>query len=478
MKTEQENGVRAPCGSEVQRGGSVNGPSVDIDELLDGPKLSGIQWVAVILAALAAAMDGFDGQLIGFAIPSLLRDWAISREAVAPVVAAGLFGMAIGSVSVGALADRYGRRIALICSIGLFGLSTVAMGAARSVEVLAILRFLAGLGIGGALPCAAIIAVEFAPARLRSIVVTATVVSYPVGGIVAGLLSARLLSSAGWRGLFVLGGILPILFSFLLFAALPESPRYLVRQHGRNNELRRLLARIRGPIPDGTHIIDASEREANTNGQNVRLTDLYSRQWLRDSVALSAVFFMCLLALYSAYSWLPAMLVSAGMDARVASGGLTAYNLGGLVGALLCAWLVGRGGSRLILLGASSGAVSSAFLLSRLFPEMGAVALIVTIGVHGFFVSGVQGPMYALAAHLYPTEMRARGIGAATGFGRLGAIVSAFAGASIITLGGATGFFALLAVAMLLALLSIALIQRHIPPRERARTAAGEVQPG
>lgn len=440
----------------------MSGRTIDIGQILDRETFSRVQMLAVMLAALAVVIDGFDGQLIGFAIPSLLREWRVPRETLAPVVASGLFGMAIGSVSVGSIADRYGRRVALVCSIGLFGMSTLAMAFANGVGVLATLRFLAGLGIGGALPCASIMAVEFAPARMRTVSVTATVVCYPIGGIVAGFFAAHVLPTSGWRSLFFYGGLLPLAFTALLFMALPESPRYLAKRIDRQVELRRLVSRIHGVIPDDTRIVDGSDDTANVKRHHV---NVFAKEWLRDSVALSGVFFMSLMAIFSAFSWLPTMLTSEGMNIRVASNGLTAYNIGGLVGALVCAALVAKVGSRWTLLGASLGAMLSALLLLASFSGIGVGTLVFAIGFHGFFANAVQAPMYALGAHIYPTEMRARGIGTATGFGRLGAIVSAFAGATVITLGGATAYFSLLAVAMLFALIGIGSIRNHIPSR-------------
>ncbi|RDJ97802.1 MFS transporter [Cupriavidus lacunae] len=441
----------------------MSGKAIDIGLILDDGPFSSIQKLAVLLASLAAVLDGFDGQLIGFADPAILREWGMTREAFAPIVAAGLLGMAIGSVSVGAVADRVGRRVALIASISIFGTATLAMGFSSSPLELGALRFIAGLGIGGALPTASIIAVEFTPARMRTLAVTATVVCYPVGGIVAGILSAMVLPNSGWRSLFFLGGLLPLAFTILLALSLPESPRYLARRAHRQEDLRRLLARMRGPIPEGALIVDATKMDADAK---MGLTNLFTARWIRDTAALSGAFFMCLLALYSAFSWLPAMLAFEGLDIGIASHGLTAYNVGGLVGALLCAGLVSRFGSRVILAIAALGAMLTALLLQARYAHIGVSAFIVGIGVHGFFVNAVQGPMYALGAHLYPTEIRARGVGAATAFGRLGAIVSAFAGAAVISLGGAAAYFTLLALAMLFALTCICVIRNHIPARK------------
>ncbi|WP_042885487.1 MFS transporter [Cupriavidus necator] len=448
---------------------SAAGKTMDMGHVVDDGPFSPVQKMAVVLASLAAVMDGFDGQLIGFAVPAILSEWNVTREAFAPVVAAGLFGMAIGSVSVGAVADRIGRRIALIASVCVFGIASFAMSCSSSLIELAAFRFLAGLGIGGALPTASIIAAEFTPARFRTMAVTATVVCYPVGGILAGLLSASVLPGFGWRALFVVGGILPLVFALLLALTLHETPRYLARRAHRQDELKALIARICGSFQEGVRFIDAT---AVAVGADTGLAKLFTAHWIRDTAALSGSFFMCLLALYSAYSWLPAMLSFEGMDLSIAASGLTAYNAGGLIGAILSAWLVSRIGSRITLATAAIGAMLSAVLLQALYSQTTTAGFIIGIGVHGFFVNAVQGPMYAVGTHIYPTEIRARGVGAATAFGRLGAIASAFAGAGIISAGGAAAYFSLLAVAMFLVLVCVCAIGNHIPPAGSSLDAA------
>jgi AAHS family 4-hydroxybenzoate transporter-like MFS transporter len=172
---------------------------------------------------------------------------------------------------------------------------------------------------------------------------------------------------------------------------------------------------------------------------------------------------MCLLAVYSAFSWLPTMLTTQGLSVAVAGSGLTAYNLGGVVGALACAVAIARSGSRWPLLVCSAGAAASALLLLGVDVSRHTGLLIFGLGVHGLFVNAVQSTMYALCAYVYPTGTRATGTASALAFGRLGAIVSAFAGAVVITAGGASSYLLMLGVAMLIVLLALMVVRRHIP---------------
>jgi AAHS family 4-hydroxybenzoate transporter-like MFS transporter len=172
---------------------------------------------------------------------------------------------------------------------------------------------------------------------------------------------------------------------------------------------------------------------------------------------------MCLLAVYTAFSWLPTMLVAEGVSVAIASSGLTAYNMGGVLGALACAVAIMRFGSRWPLLLCCAAAAGSAFFLQHFSVAGHTRLLIVGFGIHGFFVNAVQSALFALCAYVYPTAVRATGTAAGLGLGRLGAIASAFAGAAVITAGGASAYLGMLGGAMLLVFVALSLVSREIP---------------
>ncbi|KAF1054489.1 MAG: 4-hydroxybenzoate transporter PcaK [Stenotrophomonas maltophilia] len=434
--------------------------SADIGNLLDEGPFTRMQKVVVLLAALSIVLDGFDGQLIGFAIPMMIAEWDISREAFAPAVAAGLIGMGVGSACAGLFADRFGRRVAIIASVFVFGTATCAIGLAPDALTVALLRFVAGLGIGGALPSATTMTAEFTPARRRTLAVTATIVCVPLGGMLAGFFASHILPLYGWRTLFFAGGALPIVLGFLLLATLPESPRFLARRPQRWGELGSLLGRMQRPMPAGMHYTDSLEQVQEKREGFRALFDL---AYGRDTLAVWVAFFMCLTAVYSAFSWLPTMLQAEGLSLAVAGSGLTAYNLGGVIGALLCAVSMTRWGSFWPLLVCCLGGAASAFAMQLLDVNQQAGLLIFGFGVHGLFVNAVQSTLYALCAFIYPTGVRATGTASALAFGRVGAILSAFAGASVITLGGAHGYLTLLGSVMVVAMIALMVVRRHIP---------------
>ncbi len=441
--------------------------NADIGRLLDDGIFTTMQKVVVFLAALSIVMDGFDGQLIGFAIPSMIKEWGITRDAFAPAVAAGLIGMGIGSASAGLFADRFGRRTAIIASVLVFGAATCSIGFAPDVLMVAVLRFVAGLGIGGALPSSTTMTAEFTPARRRTMAVTATIVCVPLGGMIAGFYAAEVLPAFGWRGLFFIGGAIAIVLGVVLFVALPESPRYLARHPARWPELGRLLGRMQRPMASDASYTDAveqaAEKAAEKKGSGVRA--LFANGLARDTLAVWAAFFMCLTAVYSAFSWLPTMLASEGLSPALAGGGLTAYNLGGVIGALVCALAITCYGSRWPLVICAAGAAISAFAMQRLNVAHDTNLLIFGFGVHGLFVNAVQSTMYAVCAFMYPTRVRATGTASALAFGRLGAIMSAFAGAAVITAGGASAYLSLLGFSMVFSMIALLIVKRHIPSR-------------
>ncbi|HPO19790.1 MAG TPA: MFS transporter, partial [Rubrivivax sp.] len=192
----------------------------------------------------------------------------------------------------------------------------------------------------------------------------------------------------------------------------------------------------------------------------------------RDTLALCAAFFMVVLALYTAFSWLPTMLANEGIPVAIASQGLTAYNLGGVIGALLCAVFIARFGSRWPMVLACLAAALSAFAMSNMKVTDNVGLLIFGFGVHGMFVNAAQVSLYALCAYVFQTNVRATGTATALAVGRGGGIVSSFTGAAVITSGGASGFLGLLAAAMVLAALAVFAVRRHIPSLARRGAAA------
>jgi AAHS family 4-hydroxybenzoate transporter-like MFS transporter len=392
---------------------------------------SGYQKLVVFLIALTIIFDGIDNQLLGIAIPSIMRDWSVPRAPFAFVLACGMFGMMLGGALAGLTGDRFGRKVALLGSVVVFGVLTLAASAASSLTMLAALRFLAGLGLGGALPNAAALASEFVPERSRALAVTIAIVCVPFGGMLAATLAEFLLPSLGWRGLFVAGGVLPLVAVAALAKVLPESPQYLAGK--------KLPSVDRGSI-----------------------AALFRPDLRRDTIGLWLSFNACLLAVYMAFNWLPTLLAGAGL-AVISSRGILAFNLGGAVGAIVAGLVIGRAGSRVTMLTMAAGAViCTGVLASMTLSGSAALSVMLMLTATGALINAVQTTMYALAAHVYPTMIRATGVGTAVGFGRAGGVLSTYAGSWALASGGTPRFFQMMSVAMLVVFLGLAMVGNHI----------------
>ena len=403
---------------------------IEADRLIDQGRWTAQQKMLIALTALAIVFDGIDNQLLGVAIPSIVREWSVPRAAFAPVISIGYFGMMIGGAVAGLAGDRFGRRSALIASLMLFGGATALTAIVSTPSELALLRLLASAGLGGAIPNATALAAEYVPTRSRPVAVTLTIVCVPVGGTIAGLLGVRLLPVIGWKMLFVAGGMIPFLYALALMRVLPESPRYVARSWERWDESIRAV---------------------------------FQREFVRDTMALLAAFFSCLLAVYLCFSWLTSLLTSKGFDPATANIGITAFNLGGVAGALAGSMVISRIGSRLPMMLMAAAAAGSALVLAIMTIDPSRVVPIMTmLTIVGALINGVQVTLYALAAHIYPSAIRATGVGTASVIGRTGAIVSGYAGAWAIDYRGSEAYFALITAAMVSTLIALACIRRHV----------------
>jgi AAHS family 4-hydroxybenzoate transporter-like MFS transporter len=444
-------------------------PAIDVGRLLDEGRWTAYQRWAVFLAALAIVFDGVDNQLLGIAIPAVMRDWSVPRSAFAPVVFFGYIGMMAGGVLAGLAGDRFGRKVALAGSMLIFGATTLAVAAVNSPGTLGVLRFAAGIGLGGAMPNAAALAAEFVPSVRRPIAVTLTIVCVPLGGTVAGLLGIRALALLGWRMLFVLGGLVPIVAAALYLRLLPESPRYLVRRPARHAELAHVLNRMGHLVPSGATFADATEHAL----ERAPLSRIFQTDLRADTLALWGAFFSGLLAVYIVFSWLTSLLTGAGFDAATAGTAITLFNLGGVAGALAGGVVIASFGSRVSMLSMAAGGALGAAGLAAMSIEAGAAVgpILVMLTLTGAFINAAQTTMYALAAHVYPSATRATGVGTAVAVGRFGAALSGYVGSWAIEWGGSRAYFSAIAGAMVMSCLAIAAVARHIPARG-ARTEA------
>jgi AAHS family 4-hydroxybenzoate transporter-like MFS transporter len=435
--------------------------AIDAAQLLDSGRWSTYQKLLIFATAVTIVLDGVDNQLLPNAVPTLIQEWGRPRREFTDALAIGPFGMMLGGLFGGIVGDRWGRRPALLASVLIFGAFTAALAFVSSIEALAVIRFLAGLGLGGAMPNAATLASEYVPARNRPLAVTLTIVAIPLGGALAGELAAMVIPVFGWRVLFAAAGLISIVVAVLLWWWLPESPTFLARHRVRWPQLVRVLRRAGHEIPDDAVFV-VREQHRQAGGGFARL---FAGDMARDTIAIWVAFFFGLMTYYAVVLLLPALLTApdVGFSQPTASRALAMWNYGGVLAAVLGAVAMQRVGSRVAMLSMAAAAVICGSLLAFVPLEPSrATTLLFLILLAGAFVNGVQTTMYALVAHIYPTEIRSTGVGTAVAIGRIGNVLAAYAGSIAIDRGGTSGYFFTWSGFMLVVLLALASIKRHV----------------
>jgi len=385
-----------------------------------------------LLTAIAILLDGLDSQALSFALPAIAAEWGVEKGSFGIVFMVGLVGMSVGTILLGHAGDRIGRPAAMAISVLLFGLFTGLCAIADGVNEMLVFRFVAGLGMGGAIPNAAAIMSETVMPRWRPLAVTSTILCIPLGGMVGGFLASWILPAFGWRPMFVGCGLVSMLLGIALY-------------------FERGAARA----------ADSADQPVSIRfGKAARL--LLARDARRDTLAIWAAYFWSMMAVYLSLNWLPSLLAGAGFDLRAASLVAAIFNCGGIVGALLGAALIRPFGSRPVLIAMALGGGATGALLFAWPPYPDAFApSIVLIAALGVFSAGIQSILFAVAAQLYAVETRATAIGVAVGFGRTGAMISAIAGGVLIGAEGG-GFFLVMALLMTMLAVSLTILRKHV----------------
>jgi AAHS family 4-hydroxybenzoate transporter-like MFS transporter len=430
--------------------------TIDIQAFIDNHALSRFQIRILVLCFIIVAIDGFDTAAIGFIAPAIRADWGLTPAELAPLFGAGLFGLMGGAFLFGPLADRFGRkRILIVCSL-FFALAALASAFAQDLRWLTALRFLTGLGLGGAMPNAITLTSEYCPQRSRSMLVSLMFCGFTLGSASGGLLAAQLVADWGWRSVLMLGGVLPVLFLPVLIMALPESARFLVMQGSANAKIASILARV---SPERG--LDSARFTGSAKPTGLPVAKLFAPQLLGGTLLLWVTFFMGLLVVYLLSSWLPTLLNGTGISLAKASLITAMFQVGGTVGAILLGVLMDRFSPGCVL--------ATSYLFAAVFiAAMGSVAnapglLAACVFAAGFFVSGSQVGVNTLAAAFYPTESRATGVSWANGVGRIGSIVGSLAGGVMMSFGmdiaSVFGIVAVPAVIAGLAMLAISIVR-------------------
>lgn len=433
----------------------------DIAEILDHGAWHPRQKRILLLASLVAMVDGVDAQVLSLALPMIAKDWGEPRSAFAILMALSFVAMAIGTAVGGFIGDRLGRKTTLIGSTCVFGALTLASAFGHSLLGLGLMRGIAALGLGAAMPNVATLVAEYTPVRQRSIALGISMSALPVGGIVLGLLSAFILPRYGWQALFLIAGGLPLLIAVLLLAFLPESLRFLVRDPANLTKIDKIVSSMHSSDFAISGFIDTGETAPQ---KRAAVSAVLSGSFARDTYLIGVAFFFVVFSTYLVFTWSPTLLTDLGYSGAFIGTGLSCFSAGGLIGGIIGAKFVQWVGSRWALFGMSVVGVASAALLAVLIRITDGSAggwMIAGLFCAGFVIPGTGAVIYVLAGQIYPTSIRATGVGVAAGFGRLGAVTSAFVGPFLLH-GHGTPFFLATAATMLAAALSLLAVRHRV----------------
>jgi AAHS family 4-hydroxybenzoate transporter-like MFS transporter len=414
--------------------------AVEVQAFIDAERVSPLQKRLLFLCFLVIAIDGFDTAIVGFIAPAVRAEWGLGVAQLGPLFASGLFGLMLGAFAVGPLADRYGRKSMLVASMVVFGAASLASSFSGGLTALIALRFLTGLGLGGAMPMTITLASEFCPRARRSSLVTLMFCGFTLGSAMAGLIAARILPSLGWRVLLVGGGLAPLALAPVLAALLPESVRFLVMKGHAQERIADVLRRI-APSSDlrGATFVDTAVSKTSPVGQ------LFGGGLLKGTLLLWLAFFMSLLVVYLMTSWMPTLLQASGASMADAAFISAMYQIGGTLGAILVGRLMDRFDPHRVLFASYLSGAACIVLISLSTHSRELMTLAVFAA--GACISGGQVGGNALSAAFYPTAYRATGVAWANGIGRSGSIVGSLLGGILLGLGwAATTVYALVAI--------------------------------
>ncbi|MGP9724920.1 MFS transporter [Corynebacterium sp. AOP40-9SA-29] len=419
---------------------------------------SGIGW----------ALDAMDVGLIGFIMAALTTHWGLSHTETSWLASAGFIGMALGATFGGLLADRFGRRNVFAATLLVYGLATGASALAGGLAVLIALRVVVGLGLGAELPVASTLVSEFAPRRVRGRMVVVLEAFWAVGWLAAAVIGAFIipLSDNGWRWALALG-MVPAFYALYVRMSLPESVRFL-ESKGRHEEAERIVVGFEESEPakfslrtQGEQAQDAPDAAGGAAGaaagagasdaSDAAASGIWSPALRSRTTALWTIWFCINLSYYGAFTWIPSILVDQGYTLVKSFTFTLIITLAQLPGYAVSAYLIERWGRRTTLAAFLAGSAVAA----ALYGFAGVEWQIIAAGcLLSFFNLGAWGALYAIGPELYPTTMRARGTGAATGFGRLASILAPLIVPPLLVFGGLPVLFALFGVAFAVAALA------------------------
>ena len=417
-------------------------------------------WVAP-LCWIAVLLDGFDLVVVPTTLSGLSAEWELDAGGASALITIGLVGMMVGALSIGTLTDLVGRRKALIGAVTAFSALTLLCALAPNPFVFGLLRFLAGIGLGGCLPTAIAMVNEFSRGARGGRATTTMMTGYHVGAVATSALGIVVVGSIGWRWMYVIGALPALVLVPLMLRHLPESAAYLAA-HGRRSDAEDVARRYGLELEQPAAPVDPHAGEASASGAAATLRTLFSGSYLRNTVAIGLTSFMGLLLVYGLNNWLPGIMREAGYDLGAQLAFLTVLNVGAVVGLLVAGGVADRVGARRAGIAWFAAAAVLLALLSIRLPIAG---IYVMVFLTGCFVFSAQVLVYALVSAEHPPQVRATALGWSAGAGRIGAILGPILAGLLVGAGVAFpwGFY-MFAVVGLLGAAALAVTSRSSRP--------------
>lgn len=390
---------------------------IDVHEIADHAKFNGFHGMVLFWCAIIIIFDGYDLAVAGIALPSIMKEMGVTPATAGYMVSSALFGMMFGAMFLGTIADKIGRRWAIVICIILFSVFTAAAGMTHDPVSFSITRFLAGLGIGGVMPNVVAQMTEYSPRKMRSTLVTLMFSGYSVGGMLAAVLGKGLIETYGWSYVFYAAAIPVIIVPFVLMS-LPESMAFLLKK-GRIDELKKIVQRLEPSYTPAAS--DSFELPSTQKVEGAPIGKLFLDGRGFSTVMFWVAFFMCLFMVYALSSWLTKLMAQAGYSLGSALTFVLVLNFGAMIGAIGGGWLADRFSIKKVVMCFFALAAVSISLLGVKMPTE---ALFLVVGLAGASTIGTQILIYAYVGQYYPMAIRSTGIGFASGVGRSGAILA------------------------------------------------------
>lgn len=385
--------------------------------LIDDRPMSAFQWRVVAIMIGLNAIDGFDVLAISFASPGIARDWSLDPAALGIVLSMELIGMAFGSMALGNLADRIGRRKTIMGCLVAMSIGMALAGQASDLTMLCLFRVLTGVGIGGMLAATNAAVSEVANNRRRDLCVLLMAGGFPLGAVIGGSISATLLADYGWQAIFQLGAVVTLAFIPIVWWFAPESIAFELRRRDS-----KALASINATLGRMGHPTVDALPAAQPADSKLPFARLFSPELVRTTLLLTTAYLAHIMTYYFIFKWIPKIIADMGHAPAVAAGVLVWANVGGVCGALVIGLLTARVKLRLLTIAVMALSVGFVIIFGRGTGDIGTLTFVAT--ATGFVTTASVVGLYGLLASSFPTEVRATATGFAIGVGRGGAVLA------------------------------------------------------